>query len=63
LRLPKRPFAHNAASEAARQAVLDYARRFERREDYSPLEDLAQHVQGVVVETAVQVLREEQPAG
>lgn len=51
--------ALNAAATAAQEVVLEHALRFERREDYQPLEELAQRVQRAVVEAGVQVYRDE----
>jgi hypothetical protein len=53
--------AINAASERARELVLEHASRFDGRADYAPLEDLAADVQRAVVVTAAGVLREAAP--
>ena len=52
--------AVNAASSAAANAVYEHAARFERREDYLPLEELAQRVQHAAVEAGAKVLVDEE---
>jgi hypothetical protein len=42
--------ALNAAATAARETVLEFALRYDRREDYLPLEHLAARVQRSVLE-------------
>jgi hypothetical protein len=49
--------AVNAAATAAHAAVLEHAARFERREAYHPLEELAGRVQRAAVAAAVEVVR------
>jgi hypothetical protein len=52
-----------AAATAARDAVLEFSFLQERREDYLPLEELAQRVQRRVVEAGFAAWRErESPA-
>jgi hypothetical protein len=53
--------ALNAAASAAANAVYEYAHQFERREDYLPLERLAQEVQYAAVEAGAKVLVDEEP--
>jgi hypothetical protein len=50
--------AVHAAAQAAYSEVLQYANRFEEREDYRPLEGLAQRVQHAAVTAAVAAMRE-----
>ncbi len=49
--------AVNHAAAAASNAVWEYASKFERREDYLPLEGLAQRVQRDAVLAGCEVLR------
>jgi hypothetical protein len=55
--------AVNAASWAAANEVYEYAHRFKRREEYRPLEDLAQRVQHAAVTAAFEVINETADAG
>jgi hypothetical protein len=50
--------AINAASNAAQEEILAYAQQFEKREDYRPLEQLAQRVQHAVVRVAFERLND-----
>jgi hypothetical protein len=50
----------NAAAVAAQEAILEFAQRFDRREDYLPLEELAQCVQRKVLEAGLAVWRNEE---
>jgi hypothetical protein len=49
--------AVNAASVAAQEEVLRYALRFKRREEYRPLEELAERVQRAVVVAAFEIVQ------
>jgi hypothetical protein len=49
--------ALNQASFAAGNLVYDFAAKFDKAEDYRPLEKLAQAVQAAVVRTGTEVLR------
>jgi hypothetical protein len=49
--------AVNAAAAAAQDVVPEYASRFERREEYGPLEELAGRVQRAAVEACAETLR------
>jgi hypothetical protein len=51
--------ALKAAAVAAQKAILEFAQRFDRREDYLPLEGLAQHVMRQVLEAGLVVIHEE----
>lgn len=59
---PRTGPALNAAATAAMEEVLEYALRFDRREDYQPLEELASRVQRRALEAGVAALHEEPPA-
>ena len=50
--------AVNAASYAAQEEVLRFALRFKRREEYRPLELLAERVQRAAVEAGAEVVKE-----
>lgn len=50
--------AINAASFGAANAVYDYANEFERREDYRPLEELAQRVAKIALEAGSRAINE-----
>jgi hypothetical protein len=51
--------ALNAAAVAAQEAILEFAQRFDRREDYLPLEELAHHVMRQVLEAGLAASRDE----
>jgi hypothetical protein len=55
--------ALNAAATAAHEAVLVFALRFDRREDYLPVEQLAARVQRRVLEAGVAACREAEEGG
>lgn len=48
----------NAASVGAQEAILEFAQRFDRREDYRPLEELAHDVMRQVLEAGLERWRE-----
>lgn len=50
--------ALHAASTAAMEEVLTYAQRFEQRQDYRPLEELASRVQRVVLAAGLGAVQE-----
>jgi hypothetical protein len=51
--------ALNAAAAAAQEPILEFAQRFDRREGYLPLEELAHDVMRQVLEAGLVVIHEE----